>query len=134
MQFGLQIFECGRVLRERFSVEILGLQVAGQLHAHEQPGGEEGDQDENESHGGQQQAVEVRLARRVRLVHDDESQSADGEQEAAGQALHDVLPIHTVGHKGHWTRVSVLIHRGSQTGRLHNHVVYDTCGPICISV
>jgi len=46
-----------------FSEEFLRLQVAGQLHTHEKPGGEEGDQDEDESHGGEQQAIEVCLSR-----------------------------------------------------------------------
>lgn len=62
----------------------LWLQIARKLHAHENPGGEKWDDDENETHRRQQDAIQLRLSWCVRLVHDDEAKSANREEETAG--------------------------------------------------
>lgn len=103
----------------------LGLQIAGQLHPHEEPSREEGHQDEDEAHGSQEQAIEIRLAWCVGLVHYDEAQAADREEEAAGQPLHYILGVYSVGHEGHGTRVSVLVDSGAHAGRFHDHIIDD---------
>lgn len=83
------------------TIDSLRLHIAGQLHAHEDPTGQERHHNKYEAHGRQQNAIELRLAgRMVGLVHNDEAQSADGEQEGAGQALHDVLPVDAVRQEG----------------------------------
>lgn len=59
------------------------------------------------------------------LVHYDEAQAADREEEAAGQSLHDILGVHSVRHEGHGARVSVLVDSGANTGRFHDHIIDD---------
>lgn len=61
----------------------LGLQVAGQLHPHEEPSCKEGNQYEDKAHGSEQQAIEIRFTRRMGLIHYNEAQAADREEEAA---------------------------------------------------
>ena len=67
-----------------------------QLHAHEHPGHEEAEEDADEADEEQQEAVELGDVGCVGAVQDDEAQAPHGEEEAGGQALHDVLAVHSV--------------------------------------
>lgn len=79
---------------------FLRLEISRQFHAHKDPSGEKGHQDENESHRNQQDLVEFWLSGGMRLIHDYEAKSSDREQETASQTFHDVLTIHSVRHEG----------------------------------
>jgi len=57
-------------------------EVAWQLHPHEDAAHEERDEDANEGHAQQQDAVEPGGRRLVGLVEHDEPQPAKGEQKA----------------------------------------------------
>ena len=101
----------------------LRLQIARKLHSHENPRRNERHDDEDEAHGYEQNFVQLRFARRVRLVHDDEAESSDREQEAAGKPLHDVLTIYPVRHERDRPRMSMLVRRRTDARWLNDHVV-----------
>lgn len=71
-----------------------------QLHAHEDSGHEEAEEDADASDEEQQEAVEFGNVGRVGAVQDDEAQASHGEQEAGGQAFHDVLAVDPGKHVG----------------------------------
>jgi hypothetical protein len=75
------------------------LKVSRKLHSHKDPGSEEADDDEDETKGGQKEFVELRLSI-ASEIKDDESQTADGEEEGAGKTLHDVLAVDSIGEEG----------------------------------
>lgn len=56
-------------------------------------------------------------------VQYDEAEASEGEEEAGGEPLHDVLSVDPVRHERHRPAVPVLVRRGSHTRRLHDHVV-----------
>ena len=96
-----------------------------QLHAHEDPCREKGDEDTEEADGDQEDAIETWQQRVMSLVQDDEAKGADREQETGSQSFHDVLAVHAVRHEGNGTRVAVLIDRRPDARRLHDDVVDD---------
>lgn len=87
----------------------LGLKVSWQLHSHEDPSCKERHKNADEPNGRQHNSVEFGRGGVVRPVQDDEAEAPHGEEEAGGQALHDVLAVDSVGHEGHGTGVTVLV-------------------------
>lgn len=83
------------------SLPILWLQIAGQLHSHEDPCEEERNQNEDEAHRRQQNAVQLGRSWPMGLVHNDESHAADEKQKSAGEAFHDVLAVNAIRHESH---------------------------------
>ena len=99
--------------------------ISGQLHSHKHSAHEERQQDANKGDAKEQDAIESRRGRLVRLIQHDESQSAHGEEEARGQSLHDVLAVDAVWHEGDRFGVAILVGGGADAGRLHDDVVDD---------
>lgn len=66
-----------------------------QLHAHEDSGHEEAEEDADAADEEQQEAIEFGNVGRVGAVQDDEAQASHGEQETGGQSFHDVLAINS---------------------------------------
>lgn len=62
----------------------LRLKVSWQLHSHKDPSCKEGDENANESNGGQHNSVEFGSGGVVRPVQDDEAKPAHGEEETGG--------------------------------------------------
>jgi hypothetical protein len=108
------------------SAPALWLQVAGQLHTHENPRREKRHQNEQETHRDQQDAIQLGLAGYMHLVHNDEPNSTDCEQKAARQPFHDVLAVDAVRHESDGPRVAVFVGCGADAGRLDNHVIDDS--------
>ena len=114
---------------------LLWQHVARELHPHEHPAAPEADQHGSEPHELQHHPVKLGGAGVVRLVEDDHPRPAQAEHEAAGQPLHDVLTIDTVGHEGHWSLVTMFISGAAHTGGLHYHIVdYTTWNNIEIRI
>merc|ERR1719229_876158 len=104
----------------------LGHHVAWELHPHEDPAAAEADDHGSEPHELQHHPVELGRGGVVGLVQDDHARPAQAEHEAAGQALHDVLSVDSVGHKGHGPLVAVLVRGAAHARGLHDHVVDDS--------
>ncbi len=88
-----------------------------ELDGHEHTASEEGYEDTEEPKGEEHGAIQLGEPRGVRLLQDNEPQTAEGEEERGRQALHDVLPVDTVLHKGDGTVVARLIRRGPGCGQ-----------------
>lgn len=69
-----------------------------QLHAHEDSGHEEAEEDADAADEEQQEAVEFGNVRSIGAVQDDEAQAPHGEEETGGQSFHNVLPINSGKH------------------------------------
>ena len=65
-----------------------------QLHAHENSGHEEAEEDTDKANEEQQEAVEFGNVGRIGAVQDYEAQPSHREEEAGGQSLHDILAIY----------------------------------------
>ena len=72
-----------------------------QFHAHEHATHEEGHEDADKRDTQQQDAIQPRRRRLVRLVKDDEAESSEGEEEGGCQTFHDVLSVDSVLHERH---------------------------------
>jgi hypothetical protein len=75
------------------------LEVSWKLHPHEDPRSEEADDDEDEAEGSQEKLVELRFSI-ASEIEDDESETADGEKEGAGETFHDILAVDSIGKEG----------------------------------
>lgn len=75
-----------------------GARFLRQLHAHEDSGHEEAEEDADAADEEQQEAVEFGDVGRVGAVQDDEAQASHGEEEAGGQSFHDVLAVNSARH------------------------------------
>jgi len=107
---------------------FLRLHVARQLHSHENPAAPEADDHRCKPYELQHHPVEPGGGGVVGLVQDDHARPTQGEHEAASQPLHDVLPVHPVGHEGHGPGVAMLVCGAAHARRLHDHIVNNsTC-------
>lgn len=71
-----------------------------QLHSHKDPGGYERHDDADKANRDEQNAIESRHERILRLVKNHKAQGADREEKARSQAFHDVLTIDSIRHEG----------------------------------
>lgn len=70
-----------------------------QLHPHEHPQHEEGEENAAKAQQQQQHPVQLWCERVVRLVEYDEAHPSESKQETRGEPFHDVLSIDTVRHE-----------------------------------
>jgi len=84
-------------------------QVTWQFHAHEDATHEERHEDAHKGDTQQEDPVETRRRRFVRLVKHDKAKPAESEEKTRGETFHDVLAVHSVLHERHRSTVSPLI-------------------------
>lgn len=87
----------------------LAHEVSRQLHAHEHSGHEEAEENADKPNEEQQESVEFGDVWCIGAVQDYKAQTSHCEEEAGGQAFHDVLAIYSVCQKGNWPLVSMFI-------------------------
>jgi len=100
-------------------------EIPRQLHPHKDPARKERNQDEHEPNTDHEHPIQLRREWVVRLVEQDEAETAQGEHETRREAFHDVLTVDTIRHECDRSRIPAFVSGGTDTRRLDNHVVDD---------
>lgn len=84
-------------------------EITRQFHSHEHSGHEKAQQHADKADEKQKETVQFGNVRSIGTIQDYEAEASHSEKKAGGKSLHDVLSIHPVSQKCHWSLMSVLI-------------------------